>query len=134
MKFLNIASIHSEKFPYRKSSMTAEERTLIHNLILNLNITHINQVWTTDITYISTKYDGTLFLISFMDLFSRKIVGWTLAKTQKTVDVEIALRDAIKKENLSQVSLFILIKALNFVQNYIEKFLLKIIFYIVILN
>lgn len=97
MKFLNIASIHSEKFPYRKSSMTAEERTLIHNLILNLNITHINQVWTTDITYISTKYDGTLFLISFMDLFSRKIVGWTLAKTQKTVDVEIALRDAIKK-------------------------------------
>jgi len=32
-----------------------------------------------------------------MDLFGRKIVGWTLAKTQKKVDVEIALRDAIKQ-------------------------------------
>lgn len=97
MKILNIASIHSEKFPCRKSSMSSEERALIHNLILNLEITHINQVWTTDITYISTKYDGTLYLICFMDLFSRKIVGWTLAKSQKAVDVEIALRDAIKK-------------------------------------
>jgi len=97
MRFLNIASIHSEKFPVRKSSMTAEERALIHNLILNLNITHINQVWTTDITYIKTQYDGTLYLISFMDLFSRRIVGWCLSRSQKAVDVEIALRDAIKK-------------------------------------
>lgn len=96
MKFLNIASIHTEKFPIRKSSMTAEEKSLIHNLILNLKIIHINQVWTTDITYINTKYDGTLYLISFMDLFSRKIVGWHLGRTQKATDVEIAFHIAIK--------------------------------------
>ena len=97
MKFLNIASIHTEKFPFRISTMSAEERSLIHNLILNLKITHINQVWTTDITYISTVHDGTLYLITFMDLFSRKIVGWTLSRTQKALDIEIALQDAIKK-------------------------------------
>lgn len=97
MRLLNIASIHSEKFPARKSTMSAEERSLIHNLILNLPIIHINQVWTTDITYIKTKNDGTLYLISFMDLFSRKIVGWTLSRTQTAVDVEVALQDAIKK-------------------------------------
>ena len=97
MRFLNIASVHSEKFPMRNSSMTADERALIHNLILNLEITHINQVWTTDITYINTVYDGTLYLISFMDLFSRRIVGWTLARTQKATDVSVAFNDAVKK-------------------------------------
>lgn len=96
MKLLNIASIHSAKFPHRKSAMTADERALIHNLILNLELSHINQVWTTDITYIHTKYDGTLYLISFMDLYSRRIVGWTLSRTQKTTDVIIAFNLAIK--------------------------------------
>ena len=62
MRFLNIASVHSEKFPMHNSSMTADEKALIHNLILNLEITHINQVWT-DITYINTIEDGTLYLI-----------------------------------------------------------------------
>ena len=97
MRLLNIASIHSTKFPHRKSSMTADERALIHNLILNLELSHINQVWTTDITYIPTKYDGTLYLISFMDLFSRRIVGWTLSRTQKASDVIIAFNIAIKR-------------------------------------
>ena len=96
MKFLNIASIHTEKFPTRKSSMTIEEKTLIQNLILNLKISHINQVWTTDITYINTKYDGTLYLISFMDLYSRRIVGWYLSRTQKATDVEVAFHIAFK--------------------------------------
>lgn len=97
MKLLGIASIHSEKFPCRKSTMSAEERALIHNLILDLNISHINQVWTTDITYIHTIYDGTLYLISFIDLFSKCVVGWHLSFSQKAVDVEIALQRAIKK-------------------------------------
>lgn len=97
MRLLGIASIHSTEFPYRKSQMTASEKALIHNLILNLKITRPNQVWTTDITYINTVYDGTLYLISFIDQFSKKVVGWHLGKSQKAVDVEIALRDAIKK-------------------------------------
>jgi len=97
MKFLGIASIHSEKFPHRKSTMSAEERALIHNLILELEITHINQVWTTDITYINTIYDGTLYLISFLDLFSKRVISWHLARSQKAVDVEIAFQAAVKK-------------------------------------
>lgn len=96
MHLLNIASIHSTKFPHRKSSMSALERALIHNLILNLELTHINQVWTTDITYINTKYDGTLYLISFMDLYSRKIVGWIISKSQKASDVIVTFNYAIK--------------------------------------
>lgn len=96
MRLLGIASIHSTHFPYKKSSMSAEEKSLIHNLILNLNITRPNQVWTTDITYIKTIYEGTLYLITFIDQFSKKVVGWHLSKSQKAVDVEIALNKAIK--------------------------------------
>jgi transposase InsO family protein len=41
-----------------------------------------NQVWVTDITYIWTL-EGWVYLASVMDLFSRKIVGWSLADHMK---------------------------------------------------
>lgn len=97
MKFLNISSIHSSHFPHRKSTMTAEEKAIIHNLILNLDINRPNQVWTTDITYINTIYDGTLYLISYIDYFSKRIIGWHLSRTQKTSDILIAFNKAVKK-------------------------------------
>lgn len=96
MKILGIESIHTSKFPCRKSSMTQEEKLLINNFYKNLVLTRLNQVWTTDITYIHTKYDGTLYLISFIDQFSKKVVGWYLSKSQKTDVVIIAINLAIK--------------------------------------
>ena len=54
MRLLGIRSIVSKKFPHRKSSLTDEEKSLIVNLIKNLEITKLNQVWTTDITYINS--------------------------------------------------------------------------------
>ena len=97
MRLLGIESIHTSKFPSRKSTMTPEEKLIIKNLILNLDITHPNQVWTTDVTYINTRYDGTLYLISFIDQFSKKVVGWYLSRNQKTESIETALHFAIKK-------------------------------------
>jgi putative transposase len=41
-----------------------------------------NQAWVTDITYIWTL-EGWLYLASVMDLFSRKIVGWSMASHMK---------------------------------------------------
>ena len=97
MHFLGIKSIHKEKFPKKKSRMSDEEKALIVNLIHNINITAPNQVWTTDITYIKTKYDSTLYLISFIDQFSKRVIAWYLSKSQKATDVSIALNMAIKK-------------------------------------
>ena len=39
-----------------------------------------NAVWCSDITYIWTT-DGFVYLTSIMDLFSRKIIAWTLSQT-----------------------------------------------------
>ena len=43
----------------------------------NFAIQKINQVWTSDITYVWTK-EGWLYLAVVMDIYSRKIIGWSL--------------------------------------------------------
>ena len=53
-----------------------------------------NQVWVADITYIWTL-EGWVYLAAVMDLFSRKIVGWSLAQTMETTLVKEALQRAL---------------------------------------
>jgi len=43
----------------------------------------INQVWVGDITFIPLKGGGWCFLAVWMDLFSRKVVGWQLLNQMK---------------------------------------------------
>lgn len=38
-----------------------------------------NEVWVSDITYIET-HEGWLYLTTFLDLYSRKIVGWSMSR------------------------------------------------------
>lgn len=96
MKTLGIRCIVAEKFIHRKSSMSEEEKKKIVNLIKNLKITGINQVWSTDITYIKTIDEGNYYLISYIDLFSRKIVAWSLENHQTSVEMIETLKKAIK--------------------------------------
>jgi putative transposase len=54
---------------------------LIPNLLKRqFTVTRRNKAWVTDITYIRT-WQGWLYLAVVMDLFSRKIVGWSTAPT-----------------------------------------------------
>lgn len=53
-----------------------------------------NQKWVTDITYLATT-GGWVYLACVLDLFSRKIVGWTISKSLETPLVSQALRNAI---------------------------------------
>jgi putative transposase len=59
----------------------------------NFTVAAPNQVWVGDVTYISTE-EGWLFLAVVIDLFSRRIVGWSL-REQITSEIVIdALRMA----------------------------------------
>ncbi len=58
----------------------------------NFDISRPNRAWVTDITYIRT-WQGWLYLAVVMDLFSRRIVGWS---TRSTMDRELVL-DAVLK-------------------------------------
>ena len=53
-----------------------------------------NQVWAADITYISTA-QGWLYLAVVMDLFSRRIVGWSMSHWMSRHLVVDALRMAL---------------------------------------
>jgi len=53
-----------------------------------------NAVWTADITYIWTA-EGRLYLAVVIDLYSRRIVGWSMARRMQTSLVATALRMAL---------------------------------------
>ena len=57
-----------------------------------------NQKWVSDITYIPVK-GGHVYLAVIMDLFSRKIVGWSLDKTMTTQLILDAFSMAVAKRD-----------------------------------
>lgn len=61
-----------------------------------------NQVWVSDITYIRT-YQGWLYLTVIIDLFDRKVVGWTMSIDLTTKNTSIAaFRMAVKNTGLTK--------------------------------
>ena len=63
-------------------------------LARKFNVRDPNQVWCGDITYIWTA-EGYMYLAVFLDLFSRRVVGWALG-THLTADLVLrALKQAI---------------------------------------
>ncbi len=53
------------------------------NLIKDLDITQLNQVWASDITYIQLSHDF-IYLSVILDLFSRRCIGWSLGRSLDT--------------------------------------------------
>jgi len=58
----------------------------------------MNQAWVGDITYVETA-EGWLYLACVMDLFSRRIVGWSMSDRMKTDLVTQALKSAYGLRN-----------------------------------
>jgi putative transposase len=54
-----------------------------------------NQKWVTDITYLPTQL-GWVYLAVVLDLFSRKVVGWSVSESLATPLVSTTLRNAIE--------------------------------------
>jgi putative transposase len=55
-----------------------------------------DKVWVSDITYVDTE-EGWLYLAVFIDLFSRKVLGWSMSERLKSDFVVNAFRMAIAK-------------------------------------
>ncbi len=65
------------------------------NLVAGLEVSRPNQVWAVDITYLQTADGGFLYLFIVMDLYSRTLVGWTLAGTLEAQHAIQALKNAL---------------------------------------
>lgn len=97
MRILSIHSITVKKYrPTKASKERVEER--INLLSQDFSTTSINQNWAADITYISTEKDGWTYLASVIDLYSKKIIGYTYGKQMTTEIVMSALNSAIQTQ------------------------------------
>jgi putative transposase len=66
----------------------------VENKIKHLDITHKNQVWVTDITYIQT-HEGVVYLSAIMDLWSRSIIAYHVSNDLKADSSLECLRKAL---------------------------------------
>jgi putative transposase len=81
---------------YRRRNLTkGAQRAFIRPYLLRgMKITHANQVWCTDITYIPMA-KGFLYMTAFIDVYSRKIVGWGISNSMTKKWCLEVLKDAI---------------------------------------
>ena len=71
----------------------------LHNILdEQFNPVRPNAVWCTDITYIWTT-DGFVYLTSIMDLYSRKIISWTLSDSMEVSCVIDTVNKAKSRRN-----------------------------------
>lgn len=89
-----------KKHQYKVKTTDSNHTNHIYpNLILDLEPTHPNEVWVSDITYIRLK-DGFCYLSLITDMYSRRIMGYDLAPDLKYYHVRDALERAITNANM----------------------------------
>lgn len=71
---------HQTLYRRRNLTKTALKEFIKPYLLRGLTITHANQVWCTGITYIPMA-KGFMYMTAFIDLYSRKIVGWGISNS-----------------------------------------------------
>ena len=83
-------------YPKPKLSQPGEGHKIYPYLLDSLAVTRVNQVWSTDITYIRMA-EGFLYLVAVMDWFSRFVLSWALSVTMEVGFCLEALRRALRR-------------------------------------
>lgn len=86
---------------HRTTTDSAHQAPVAPNLLdRQFAVTTPDQVWVSDITYIST-WEGWLYLATVMDLGTRQIVGWSMGTTLDRSLAINALVDALQRRRPS---------------------------------
>jgi putative transposase len=80
----------------RKLSTPKREHHKYPYIARDKPITKINQVWSTDITYIITKY-GVVYLVAIIDWHSRLILSWNMSNSMEETFCVQALEKALQR-------------------------------------
>lgn len=76
--------------------------TRFENLLTDFELTSINQVWVSDITYYRIG-ERFYYLTFILDLYSRLLVGYSVSKDLRTISTTIpALKMALKRRKISK--------------------------------
>lgn len=65
----------------------------------------INEIWVADVTYLKVN-NNWLYLAVVMDIYSRRILGWSLSATRTTALSLAALRYAVKGRETGEQMIF----------------------------
>ena len=105
MRELGLRSKLSKKF---KVTTDSKHNYLVVENVLNRNfmVTNPSRVWVSDITYIQTK-EGFLYLTTIIDLYDRKMIGWSLSNGMNTEETTLAAwKMAIRNRNVQKELIF----------------------------
>lgn len=89
----NLLRLRKHKFVVTTDS--GHGRAVYPNLAKGLNLTGINQLWVADITYIRLESEF-VYLAVVIDAYSRRVIGWELARTMEDDLTVTALRMALE--------------------------------------
>ncbi len=81
--------------PFKRTTDSKHKLDVADN-VLNREFTALapNTAWATDISYVRT-WEGWMYLAVVLDLFSRRVVGWSMARHMRTGLVVGALKMAL---------------------------------------
>lgn len=92
MKKMNIHAI----YPKPNLSFPRKDDFMFPYLLRGVTIDHVNQVWSTDITYIRLEH-GFVYLTAVIDWYSRMILSWRVSNTLSSHFCIEAVQEAMEK-------------------------------------
>ena len=92
MRKMGMAAI----YPKPRTTQAVQGHKVYPYLLRDLPITHANQVWSADITYVPMQ-QGFMYLVAIMDWFSRYVLVWQLSNTLDGYFCIAALRQALQQ-------------------------------------
>ena len=90
MKLMDIEALR----PKPNLSKASVDNRIYPYLLRGVRIERVNQVWSTDITYIRMQ-QGFLYLVAVMDWFSRRVLSWELSNSLESSFCVSALERAL---------------------------------------
>ena len=83
-------------YPKPRLSQPGEGHRIYPYLLRGVSVDRVNQVWSTDITYIRMA-QGFVYLVAVMDWFSRYVLSWSLSLTMELDFCVEALQCALRR-------------------------------------
>jgi len=83
-------------YPKPKLSRPGEGHKIYPYLLEGVAVERVNQVWSTDITYIRMAH-GFAYLVAVMDWFSRFVLSWSLSVTMELDFCMDALKQSLRR-------------------------------------
>lgn len=89
-------------YPTKSTSRPGKGHQIYPYLLRGLPIERVNQVWSTDITWIPMK-KGYMYLMAIIDLKSRYVVNWSVSNTMDADWCAQVMEEAIKKHGTPEI-------------------------------